>query len=58
MICYKDQSFCNSNCINASCHRNFTDYHRANARKWWSHDPDNAPIAFMDFSKDCEDYKT
>ncbi len=56
MICYKDRTFCNSDCINTSCHRNFTADERRGARMWWSHDPDNAPIAMADFSKDCEAY--
>lgn len=56
MICYKDRTFCNSDCINTSCFRNFTDTERRGTRMWWSHDPDNVPIAMADFSKDCGDY--
>jgi len=53
---YKDRTFCDSDCINTHCFRNFSDDERRAARMWWSHDPDNAPIAFTDFSKECEAY--
>lgn len=53
MICYKDKTFCSSNCIRKDCWRYFGDEQQDGARKWWSHDPDNAPITFSDFSNDC-----
>ena len=53
---YKDRTFCDSDCINTHCFRNFSDDERRGARMWWGHDPDNAPIAMADFSKDCEAY--
>ena len=56
MICYKDKTFCSSNCTNKDCHRFFSDEAREGARKWWRHDPDNAPIAFSDFSGTCPVY--
>lgn len=56
MICYKDQTFCKSDCTNTDCFRYFGDDEREGARKWWSHNPDNAPIAWSDFSSDCSDY--
>lgn len=55
-ICYKDRTFCDSDCKNTDCFRNFTDDERRGARMWWHHDPDNAPIAFADFSETCEEY--
>lgn len=56
MLCYKDRTFCNSDCVNEACHRHFGDAERRGARMWWSHDPDHAPIAFSDFSSDCDGY--
>lgn len=57
MICYKDRTFCGSDCKNIRCLRHFGKDDELGARTWWSHDPDNAPVAFSDFSKDCGDYK-
>lgn len=56
MICYRDMTFCSSDCDNRECRRHFSEEVEKGARKWWSHDPDNAPIAFSDFSKTCPDY--
>lgn len=56
MICYLDRAFCSAACANHNCPRHFTDEIQLAAREWWSHDPDHAPIAFSDFSKDCEEY--
>ena len=55
MICYKDKTFCKSDCVNTSCFRNFTDEERANSVKWWG--GEGAPIAMADFSKECDVYK-
>jgi hypothetical protein len=55
MICYKDMTFCKSDCINTNCFRNWTEEKSKDAKKWWG--SDNAPVAFSDFSKDCKDYK-
>lgn len=57
MICYKDMSFCGSDCVNSKCNRHFGPKHKEQSRKWWSHDPDNAPVAFIDFSTTCKDYR-
>lgn len=60
MICYKDQTFCSSDCKNDTCFRHFTDEVHEAARLWWfdfqPDTPDNAPIAFSDFSKTCVAY--
>ena len=55
-MCYKDKTFCYSDCVRAECHRYFSEKERENSRKWWSHDPDNAPVAFSDFSDHCPSY--
>lgn len=55
-MCYKDKTFCNSNCVNTECNRNFSPEQRAGAIKWWGND--TAPVAFSASYRDgCEDYK-
>lgn len=56
MICYRDMTFCASDCTNTACHRHFGPEQQKGARSWWSHDPENAPVAFSDFSDTCPDY--
>lgn len=56
MLCFMDRSFCNSDCVRAECYRNYSPARSEQARKWWSHDPDNAPIALADYKTGCEDY--
>lgn len=58
MMCYKDKTFCSSDCVFKECPRFFGEEEREGARRWWSHDPDNAPIAFADFSPSCILYTT
>jgi len=55
-LCYKDMTFCSAPCKTVACHRNYTEEVHQNARKWWDHDPDNAPVALSDFSSQCADY--
>lgn len=55
MICYKDMTFCLSDCKNAYCERHWTAEKSESARRWWG--GDNAPVAFSDFSKRCEEYR-
>lgn len=56
MICYRDITFCKSDCVNDKCHRFLSDAVRQGARGWWSHDPDNAPIAMLNMSEGCGNY--
>ena len=56
MICYKDKTFCSAKCSTQTCYRYFGEEEREGARRWWYHDPDNAPIAFSDFSSNCVNY--
>lgn len=56
-MCYKDQTFCSSDCTNERCFRYFGKAQVEGARAWWDHDPDNAPVAFSDFSNTCPEYK-
>lgn len=55
-LCYKDKTFCYSDCVNVKCYRYFSKEDQDGARQWWSHDPDNAPIAMSDFSDTCKAY--
>ena len=55
MICYKDMTFCLSDCKNAYCERHWTAEKSESARRWWG--GDNAPVAFSDFSKRCDEYQ-
>ena len=50
MICYRDQSYCASDCINVECFRYLSDevYQRANEVR--------LPIATADFSEECKGY--
>lgn len=54
MLCYRDMSFCESDCANQACSRLLTEKVRAEARRWWG--KDGAPIATADFSVECKDY--
>lgn len=55
MICYRDMTFCASDCTNTACHRHFGPEDSAAARRWWG--SDDAPVSFAYFSADCPDYK-
>lgn len=57
MLCYRDMTFCDSNCTNTACRRHFGPVQAEGARRWWSRDPENAPVAFSDFSDACPDYR-
>ena len=58
-LCFRDLTFCSASarCATKTCDRNFTDDLHEMARKWWSHDPDNAPVAFSDLSGRCGMFK-
>jgi hypothetical protein len=56
-LCFRDMAFCASDCTNTACHRHYGPDDAAAARRWWSHDPDHAPVAFSDFSDRCPDYR-
>jgi len=50
MICYRDQSYCASDCINSQCFRYLSDKVKAGAEKC------GLPIAMADFSEECKGY--
>lgn len=55
MICYKDKTFCGSDCKNTLCHRNITPEVIAGGTAWWG--SDDFPMATSDFSKHCDSYQ-
>ena len=55
MICYQDRTFCNACCNNQECPRKYTEQIRIDANKWWGED--GAPIAFSDYSYDCDEWE-
>jgi len=55
MLCFRDMSFCDSDCTNTECHRHFGPSDRAAARAWWG--GPGAPVDVKDFSKDCDHYQ-
>jgi hypothetical protein len=55
MVCFRDQTFCASDCTNSRCHRYFGPDDRVAARTWWG--SPGAPIAWSDFSEGCPDYQ-
>lgn len=52
MLCYKDQTYCQSDCTNKECHRFLSDEIKEGAQKR------DLPIALCDFSKHCEEYES
>jgi hypothetical protein len=58
MMCFRDTTFCASNCSNTSCTRHFGEDDKAAAKAWAERLglTDGAPIAFADFSPGCNDY--
>ena len=53
-MCYRDKTFCESDCINKECVDLLTKQVKADAHKWWG--KEDAPIMVADFSKTCPDY--
>ena len=58
MLCFRDMSFCGSDCSNTACHRHFGPDQEAAAKAWAKRSgfKDGAPVAFSDFSEGCNDY--
>tara|TARA_R100000687_G_C6382291_1_gene133220 strand:- start:394 stop:573 length:180 start_codon:yes stop_codon:yes gene_type:complete len=57
MICFRDMTFCWSNCTNTACHRYFGEEEQKAAEDWWEPLEGEPPVAFSDFSSTCPDYK-
>jgi len=56
MICFKDMTFCDSDCTNKDCARLWTEELQKQADEWWGGAGKGAPVAFSDFSGGCEEY--
>lgn len=57
MMCFKDMTFCNSDCINTKCMRNFSPKLREEAVKWWG--DETFPIAYSaSFKEGCDIYQS
>lgn len=54
MMCYRDMTFCSSDCNNEKCFRFFGQEQQKAADNWWG--KPGAPIAMTDFSKTCKEY--
>ena len=54
MMCYRDMTFCSSDCKNTECFRNFTPTVKEQAIEWWG--SEDVPIAYADFSDGCDEY--
>jgi hypothetical protein len=57
MMCFRDMTFCGSNCTNEACRRHYGEDEAAAARDWWNGMEGSPPIAWADFSGDCADYQ-
>lgn len=55
MLCYRDTTFCSSNCTNTDCHRHFGEAQQKAADLWWG--KPGAPVMFADFSVSCPAYQ-
>lgn len=49
-LCYKDQTFCNSDCRNMECFRYYDEGVRQDAEDF------GLPVALSDYSKSCDHY--
>lgn len=57
MICFRDMTFCSSDCVNDKCYRHFGTDDQEAANEWWEDMRGKAPIAFSDFSNICTLYE-
>lgn len=51
MLCYKDRTFCDSDCVNVECYRYFDEGVAKDAEDF------GLPVALSDYSKKCDYYK-
>lgn len=60
MLCFRDTSFCSSDCINTACSRHFSPDDEAAAKEWARRsgfDEGEMPVAWADYSDGCEEYR-
>lgn len=55
MLCFRDMTFCDSDCSQSKCPRHFGAADRRAAKEWWG--GEGAPIAWADYSDTCPDYR-
>ena len=51
MLCYRDQSYCQSDCTNTDCSRFISEAVVEGSERT------GLPLATCDFSKECKDYQ-
>lgn len=56
-ICFRDMTFCGSDCTNSGCNRNLTPDLQSRARDWWNGMPGEPPIAFAALHLSCDQYQ-
>ena len=57
-LCYKDKTFCSSDCTRSDCYRYFSEEDRKGAKKWAKVlGVKEASIAWSDYSEVCFYYK-
>jgi len=50
MLCYRDQAWCHTDCVNTECFRNLTPEHRAKAIEL------DLPVCYANFWFGCKSY--
>lgn len=58
MLCYRDMTFCGSDCTNDECHRYFGKKEQQRSKIWWKDCEGEPPVALSDFSDTCEWYQS
>lgn len=57
-LCYKDKTFCSSDCTRSDCYRYFSEEDRKGAKEWAKGlGIEEAPVAWSDYSGVCFWYK-
>ena len=51
MLCYRDRTYCASDCLNRECSRFVSKHVEMESKRL------NLPLALSDFSKRCPDYQ-
>jgi len=54
VICFRDTTFCASDCTKQECSRFYGDKEREAAAEWWG--KTGAPVAFAAFHRACPTY--
>lgn len=60
MMCYKDKTFCGSDCVNDDCHRFVSEGLLTDSLEWtktFKPDAKFGILALSDFSDTCNEYK-